>query len=348
MCISTAVANQLQNQDESSHTRSSPAEALLHNAPRNCFSKVMRSHILRPGCMERRSYAQGPNCTAPVSRQPAVYILHAAHLHRRRNFMEGQMSSLCAADVTWVLCCTREQYEAELNEQQQHCIHPCVAETRWNPNRQPIPNGTISLAMKHKAAYIDMVDRKLPSAIVLEDDACVQPNIWEHLNSIRLPANATLYYLGSYTKNDNAFGSQWGNATKGYDRHTKLPGQHPGGLTMHERNETLWPSILGGIGYVIFAPGARVLGERPIITMADVEISSAPDLYNPSTPYCTLNANGRIVTKGAVCSNSCMARDGSGKTFKVGAPRPQFGPNRWLVWPERNLGGGTHVLHRQL
>ena len=46
---------------------------------------------------------------------------------------------------------------------------------------------------------------------------------------------------------------------------------------MHERNNSLWPAILGGVGYVIYPPGALVLGERPIIAAADIELSIEPD-----------------------------------------------------------------------
>ena len=248
-----------------------------------------------------------------------------------------------AADVTWVLCGTKGQYETELTDQQRFCIHPCVADSFWNPTRQPMANGTISLAMKHKGAYIDMMDRNLPSAIVLEDDAHLQPTIWEHLNTVRLPADATIYYLGSYTQGDNVFTSKWGDA-----RHEKLHGQRPTGLSVHERNSSLWPAILGGVGYVMFPPGARELGERPIITTADIELSVEPDTYRID---CTFDEKGRPKfslpgTPGfRECSNSCTVRDGSGhsKTFKLGSPNPQFGPSRWLVWPEKFLKGGTHI-----
>jgi hypothetical protein len=230
-----------------------------HASPHNCFSRVMRAHILREGCMERRNYSQPEGCMGPVLHQPAVYVLHAVHLTARRASIEGQLKRLCAADVTWVLCGTKGQYETELTDQQRFCIHPCVADSFWNPTRQPIANGTISLAMKHKGAYIDMMDRNLPSAIILEDDAHLQPTIWEHLSTVRLPADATIYYLGSFTQGDNVFTSKWGDA-----RHEKLHGQHPTGLSVHERNSSLWPAILGGVGYVMFPPGARVLGERVV------------------------------------------------------------------------------------
>ena len=319
-------------------------ERSSHASPHNCFSRVMRAHILREGCMERRNYSQPEGCMGPVLHQPAVYVLHAVHLTARRASIEGQLMRLCAADVTWVLCGTKEQYETELTDQQRFCIHPCVADSFWNPTRQPMANGTISLAMKHKGAYIDMMDRNLPSAIILEDDAHLQPTIWEHLSTVRLPADATIYYLGSFTQGDNVFTSKWGDA-----RHEKLHGQRPTGLSVHERNSSLWPAILGGVGYVMFPPGARELGERPIITTADIELSVEPDTYRID---CTFDEKGRPKfslpgTPGfRECSNSCTVRDGSGhsKTFKLGSPNPQFGPSRWLVWPEKFLKGGTHYV----
>ena len=328
---------------EASVVEKEPHSKLSTRGLNTCFARVMRAHVLKPECMERHNYAQGPSCTGPVLPQPAVYVLHAAHLTRRRASIEAQLKRLCAADVTWVLCCSKEQYEAELTDQQRFCIHPCVADNFWNPTRKPIANGTISLAMKHKAAYIDMMDRNLSSALVLEDDAHLQPDIWGHLKSVRLPANATVYYVGSYTQNDNSFG-----AGPPHSRHAMLPGQHPTGLSVHERNNSLWPAILGSVGYVIYPPGALVLGERPIIAAADIELSIEPDEYRID---CTFDEKGRPKfsqpgTPGfRECSNRCTVRDGSGhsKTFKMGSPSPQFGPNRWLVWPDRSLGGGTHL-----
>lgn len=332
-----------QHHHHSQHSNAIAVESSLRVAPHNCFLKVMRSHIIRPGCMERRSYAHGPSCTSAlpprVMRQTAVYVLTAAHLLARRASAEKQLKSLCAADVTWVLCCTREQYEHELSDQQRLCIHPCVADTFWNPTGKPFANGTISLAMKHRAAAIDMMDRNLTSAIVLEDDAHLDPNIWEHLNTVRLPENATIYYLGSYSMRDNAFSGRWGNLTHPIT-HTELPGQRPSGLHVYQRNERMWPFILGTIGYVIFPFCARVLAERPILATADVDLT-APFRF----ASCRKLENGSLLKVKGCVSTSCTARDRRGDLtiFELGgAPGPQFGPDKWLVWPIRSFGIGTH------
>ena len=338
-----AGASKHHNQHHNHSQHSIAVESSLRVAPHNCFLKVMRSHIIRPGCMERRSYAHGPSCTSAlpprVMRQTAVYVLTAAHLLARRASAEKQLKSLCAADVTWVLCCTREQYEHELSDEQRLCIHPCVADTFWNPTGKPFSNGTISLAMKHRAAAIDMMDRNLTSAIVLEDDAHLDPNIWEHLNTVRLPENATIYYLGSYSMRDNAFSGRWGNLTHPIT-HTELPGQRPSGLHVYQRNERMWPFILGTIGYVIFPFGARVLAERPILATADVDLT-APFRF----ASCRKLENGSLLKVNGCVSTSCTARNSRGDLtiFELGgAPGPQFGPDKWLVWPIRSFGIGTH------
>jgi hypothetical protein len=184
-----------------------------------------------------------------------------------------------------------------------------------------------------------MMDRNLISAIVLEDDAHLDPNIWEHLNTVRLPENATIYYLGSYSMRDNAFSGRWGNLTHPIT-HTELPGQRPSGLHVYQRNERMWPFILGTIGYVIFPFGARVLAERPILATADVDLT-APFRF----ASCRKLENGSLLKVNGCVSTSCTARNSRGDLtiFELGgAPGPQFGPDKWLVWPIRSFGIGTH------
>ena len=113
----------------------------------------------------------------------------------------------------------------------------------------------------------------------------------------------------------------------------------PAAPSVHRRNQSLWPVILGGTSYMVFPSGARILGERPIITYADVELSAAPDFYEGLTTVCPRKKPGP-----KTCSNRCRATNSKGvtTTHRLGAPHPQFGPSRWFAWPERNLGGGTH------
>ena len=80
------------------------------------------------------------------------------------------------------------------------CVHSPVP-TRWNSGMHL---GTLSLALKHQMVYYDVVQRKLPSALVLEDDALLPQDLWELYAAICLPTDAGVFFLGSYAERRDA------------------------------------------------------------------------------------------------------------------------------------------------
>ncbi len=216
----------------------------------NCFADVLRA-LAPPACMHRQSYA---NSTLTLDQIP-VYVMHAPVLAHRRAHMRAQLERLGALDVTWVLCANREDVVA-LTTEQRACAHPCVQHNQWFGENQTMKNGTLSLALKHKLACHDMLQRRLPAALMLEDDALLPSNLWARLSATPIPGNADLFYLGSYSR----------NRVQGTLRNHPLvlPG-------VHRRNTSAL--IFGALAYVTFAGGARVITAAPVTTAADIAIS---------------------------------------------------------------------------
>ena len=107
-----------------------------------------------------------------------IYVMNTPELARRRAFMRSQLARLGARDVTWVLCGNRDEIEA-FSPALRRCVYPCVQlnmlnmRPKWplRPSTQPMSNGTLSLALKHKLAASHILTRRLPCALLLEDDA---------------------------------------------------------------------------------------------------------------------------------------------------------------------------------
>ena len=185
-----------------------------------------------------------------VVHPPAVYIAHARRLHHRRRLIETRLQMIGPRDVTFVLCADSDEV-ARLSPVQRHCLHPAYARTSWSPAAGRLSNGTLSLALKHRLAHRDILHRKLSAALVIEDDALLPSDIWTQLARFRIPSDADLFFLGSYSKNPNP-------------RMTLSASPHVRGTApaVHKRNRTA-PFILGTVAYIVFARGAAAL-QRPI------------------------------------------------------------------------------------
>ena len=100
---------------------------------------------------------------------PPIYIVHAPHLVKRKESILQNLCNIHASSVTFVTCANRDFVE-KLSSSERDCLYTST----FNPfdkRNTILQNGTISLALKHKIAYADIVRKKLKRAIVLEDDA---------------------------------------------------------------------------------------------------------------------------------------------------------------------------------
>ena len=261
------------------------------------------------GCMERASFLQS---SQPIASLP-VYVAHASRLRRRRRFVKAQLRALGAPDVTMVLCADAEEV-SRLSVTQRRCLHPEYARTRWSPASGMLSNGTLSLALKHRLAHWDMHRRRLPAALVVEDDAHLTPDLWQQLAQYRAPVDADLFFLGSYSQNPSPRMTLSTAST--------VAGSSP---AVHCRAAGDGePYILGTVAYVVFARGAAAL-QRPVVAEADVDLS----LLSTSRPHCIAGVHS---------SRTAAVR------CAVAAPPRQCGPSHWLVWPSAAAGEeNTHA-----
>ena len=273
-------------------------------------------------CLERVSFA----LPQPSNFLP-VYVAHARGLTKRRAHIEAQLRRVGAPDATFVMCGDVGVVNA-LDPALYGCLHPQYTRTDWSrPGVTRLPNGTLSLALKHRLAHADALRRGLNAALVLEDDAVLPPNFWTTLSvyMAAMPADASLFFIGSYSRSTNPKLTLANHPKVSSSRGTLL--QLPSAASsdasgvevppLHRRlNGTLAPKphILGTVAYVVLARGARHLGTLPIRAEADVDLS----LLTP-TSRC------------GATSPSC----------RVGAPPSQYGPSRWLVWQDEGLSKQT-------
>lgn len=260
----------------------------MAGAPPSCLHAALAS-LVHDGCLERASFAREHAQT--LSHMP-VYVAHAAHLRRRRRAIEAQLRTLGAPDVTFVLCADAGEV-ASLDVATRRCLHPSYLRTAWSPPSGHLSNGTLSLALKHRLAHWHVVQRGLPAALVLEDDALLPADLWSTLAQYRVPPDASLFFLGSYSRSANP------RLTL-----SALPAVEGTSPPVHRRVWTLQPPhILGTVAYVVFAAGARALQLRPVSAEADVDLSLL-------SPQC-----------------------GGAQRCANAAPPHQYGPTTWLVWP---------------
>lgn len=265
--------------------------------------------IITPGCLQKFTH---DNASAVGLRTP-IYVAHARRLRRRRQHIAAQLTRVGAADVTFVLCADADAI-ATLDPATYHSLHPQYTRTHWSPaTRTRLPNGTLSLALKHRIAHYEIWRRGFDSALVIEDDAVLSPSLPAALAQYVaiLPRDASLFFVGSYSRSRNprltlaemppvaASSSSSGEALALHRRLSGTTAARP-------------PYILGTVAYLVTYRGALHLGRLPVRAEADVDLS----LLSP-THQC-----------GAPLVEQCA----------VGAPPGQYGPSQWLVWQDEAIG----------
>lgn len=276
--------------------------------PRGCMVSTLHALMHRPrGCMRRAALP-------PDVRRPAWLPIYATVvpgvLQHRMDAASRRISQLGAPDVTFIACANREDIEA-LTVTERACIHPRYSTSNpWAAaNRTSLSNGTLSLAVKHSLAYLDVVRRSLPAAIVLEDDALLPSNLWHVLVNYRVPCDAGIFWMTAYRQNLRTF--SFGDGAHGKNPHTELAVAYPEVFRRGDYKRT--PLIVSTAGYVIFERGARtVLSQAGLVAETDIALSCL-------LPQCLKNTSGLI------------------------PPRPQYGPARWLFGQDNSKqSGGTH------
>lgn len=168
-------------------------------ANKPCFNSTLAQ--ISSGCLQRKSLVQTFSAQPLLSMQLPIYLLTVPWLPHRMKLMEARLMALGSPDVTVVWCANKEDVEALSNESME-CLHPRYVITSFsrNPsgaffnaardyrsNKLRLFNGTLSLALKHRIAYRDMLQRWLRSALILEDDATVSPDLWTTLSAYQVP-----------------------------------------------------------------------------------------------------------------------------------------------------------------
>ena len=261
-------------------------------------------------CFERVSFT-----TTFASHTLPVYVAHARALKKRRQHIESQLQRCGAPDVTFVLCGDANVVRG-LNPRLYRCLHPSYTRTDWSrPGVSHLPNGTLSLALKHRLAHADALRRGLPAALILEDDAVLPAGFWVALTqALRpIPSDASLYFVGSYSRSTNPKLTLSNSPLV----HRDAVDDPSTAVSLHRRlngTDAPKPHILGTVAYVLFARGARHLGVQPIRAEADVDLSllTPTSRCGATSPHCA-----------------------------VAAPPAQYGPSRWLAWQDESLAKDT-------
>ena len=194
-----------------------------------------------------------------------------------------QSLSIDFSPDSWVTCANRYDVDA-FDKQQRACAYPCQQLNRYHVVKEPagapevLSNGTVSLALKHKLACFDMLQRNLPAALILEDDAVLPLDLWGMMARVFLPASANIFWMGSYSRRTNV-GTlsdhepvHLAASTAPLSSHSgPISSQHAGGLIhVYRRSPAKFPTILGAVSYVMFASGARIVASEPVTPAADL------------------------------------------------------------------------------
>ena len=227
--------------------------------------------------------------------------------------MTERLRAAQARDVTWVLCANRDDV-ARLDGATRQCVHPFYVPHPWSRRGDPLrpsawamANGTLSLALKHQLAAWDIVRRRLPASLVLEDDAMVPPNLWSRLAELEAPADADVFYLGSYSSRSHVGTLQ--------SEPLVVPATSVAGRTaVHRRTNGTTPLLLGTNAYILFARAAAAL-VAPVRAEADITLT----LLDAPTQCRTKTGTAGHAPSRALC------------TRLSAPPAHQYGPSSWLV-----------------
>lgn len=282
-----------------------------------------------------------------------------------------QSLSIDFSPDSWVTCANRYDVDA-FDKQQRACAYPCQQLNRYHVVKEPagapevLSNGTVSLALKHKLACFDMLQRNLPAALILEDDAVLPLDLWGMMARVFLPASANIFWMGSYSRRINV-GTlsdhepvHLAASTAPLSSHSgPISSQHAGGLIhVYRRSPAKFPTILGAVSYVMFASGARIVASEPVTTAADIAISYFPRTgtniraKSTSTAITATKDAGADASYRSFTDGSCAVDGIDGpRLYEQRTPTEQYGPKEWLIWPMppderlKHLGdtGATHM-----
>ena len=314
----------------------------------DCYESVFRRLV--HGCFERLA-ASSLNVSYVSAQFLPVYVVHSPRLVRRRAAILKQLSDAGSMDVTLVRCFEIASIRS-LRPSQRACVHPFYAQTSFSrPNG--MANGTLGLALKHKAAIWDAYQRRLPAALVLEDDALFAPHeFWPQIANFRVPADADIFWLGSYAERPDNRLPQGTNCTARpkycawfYTSYIKYSlgtldsqqrvdvpplralhhpvhspeAQRETAPKVYRRRNGSFPHIIGALAYIVFGRAMSALAHQPVVAETDIALSllsPSPKCLGPSAPHC------------AFC-----------------APSSQYGPEWWVVKADRKrFGQGSHTL----
>lgn len=293
---------------------SDQVSATHHDA--SCFRSTLRA-VMHGRCMVRNNYTDLNITMAPEQPQLPVYITHAPFLTARHAYMEAQLRALRTEDVTWVECFNRDDVE-QLSVEAHGCLYPCST-FDIKPGVKFMANGTFSLAVKHRLAAFDIAHRGISAALVLEDDAALPLELWSQLGRVRLPSDAGLFYLGSFSSRSNVGTLSYQNGGGCHTRVTVgqplIPQGHVGTwMSVWRRNFTCFPTILGNVAYVMLGRGAHMHSRGPITSPADVGLSLWPEQRHGNPITCEGPASTLVNHANSV-------------------PTVAYAPDKWIAWP---------------
>jgi len=258
----------------------------------SCDFVEQLTRLVQPSCMVRT--AAGPGSPHTQIEDAAFYGLNARRLPRRRQHLLEQLRLAGATDVTLVHCADSDDVRA-LTPATRDCLHPYTVATPWTrPDTGEMGWGTVSLALKHMIAMHDMLARRLPRAVVLEDDAFLVSNFKAELRSLLLhvPSDAYILHLGSYRRCLHRFGHADGLAlplvaSGSNAKGARRPADDRTHATcydcVHRRDNQ--SGVVGTIGQVYYARGAKLL-LRPVIAPSDVLFSMQRAPVLAPSPTC--------------------------------------------------------------
>ena len=256
-----------------------------------CFHRVLQM-LMSGDCIVRASFEKAtvqrgspPTATRAASAawvdasfELPTYALTVPKLAVRYKAINNRLRMLSATNVTFVNCANKEDVQM-LAPSDRSCLHPKLHRHQFQIKSQQteLANGTLSLAIKHYLAYFDILRRRLPLALVLEDDAEWPRQISSLLARYRMPCDADIFYLSSYFRSNRAH-SCGENGDPVVTPQTWRP-------RVHRRRNGSKP--VASSAYIIFAaqqtehPSAEGSADPPMVSQLP---NPLPNPYRPLLP----------------------------------------------------------------